>query len=377
MTGKHPEGSSNSVADKLADPRLPPITAVVVDVAAAAGTPESQDAMTDFVWNLLERDYQIYLCSSTTKEGGIDPLADNSFAHPRLTWLHGEMTPSSAQTTEYPQLVTPTTLWVSDDRSIETWVRQIGLPFVSVGRGEASFTDDLHLSGWGQLAGLLDPGARALRLLADAVLAIRRSRPSGPTLVGIGGPPESGFERLAVDLKRVLEDSALPLVDLLDLSSFPSVGEAKLGEPSAFPSDPGERWLLDDVLARLANGETVYIENAQPHVPAEFGHHFPLYLSHESVVIVLGQALFQRAIRDKLHLAVLVEVGASETARRMYGIPEGQTFDPDFTRQYLAKDGQGYEEYLKQNQVVSLADIHVDGNSPRWFDVKPIVRVAN
>lgn len=377
MSGKYPESGRSVQADNAADSELPLVTAVVIDVAAAAGKPESQDAMTDFIWHLLERDYQIYLCSSTTKEGAIDPLAEESFSHTRLVWLHGEMPPSGAQTEEYPQLTATTTLWISDDRRIEAWVRQLALPFVSLGRGEASFSGDLQLGGWGQLAALLDPGARAVRQLADAVLAVRRSRPLGPTLVGIGGPPESGFEKLAIDMKRVLEDGAVPLVDLLDLASFPSVGEAKPGIAGVFPSDPGEQWFLDGVLAQLANGEAVYVEEAPAVVPTEFRHHFPLYLSRESVVILLGQALFQRAIRDKLHLAVLVEVAPAEIARRLYEIPEGQSFDPDFTQQYLDRDGRGYEEYLSQNQVGTRADIHVDGSSPRWFNVKAVHEIAN
>ncbi len=360
---------------------LPAVTALVVDVAAAKQSHAQQDALTDFVWHMLERDYQIYLCSSTTKDGGPDELRGQSFAHRGLTWLPGAMPPSKAQLGQFPALAAATTLWISDDTAIESWVRQLGLPFVSLGRGTASFSDRLQLAGWGELAGLLDPTAQTVRQVAEAIAELRRTRPPGPILVGIGGPPASGFESFALELKRTLESGPLTLVDLLDLSGFVSIGKPRSGgQPAAgggFPRDAGDKWLVERVLHPLAAGEAVYVEQASDVVPEEFRHHFPMYLSPESIVLVLGEAVFQRAIRDLLHLAVLVEVGAAETARRLFEIPDGETFDEAFVEQYLERDGREYNEYLAQNQVIARADLRIDGNSAKRFTTLPVAMGRN
>lgn len=367
-------GSTSAGAGEV--DRLPVISKLVVDVAPALQSETQQSALTDFIWHMLDRDYQIYLCSSTTREGGAEALAGESFAHPHLTWLRGEMPPGQPTLGRLPALVAGTTLWISDDPRVLSWVRERGLGYISILNKTASFATDLQLSGWGELADLLDPTAQTVRQVAAAIAELRRSRAVGPIIVGIGGPPESGYERFAMELKRALEAASAPLVDLLDVSSFLNgelEQESARDEPTpSFPVSAGDAWLLKQVLQQLAKGESVHVEIAPDIVPRDFRNHFPLYVSSESVVLVLGETVFQKALRETMHLAILIEVAPEETARRLYEIPDGETFDDRFTQQYLEHDGRRYSEYLSQHQVVAAAEIHISANSPLKFVLRPI-----
>ncbi len=375
------ESDSTDSADTPDTGRLPAISALVVDVAAATQSHAQQDALSDFIWHMLDKDYQIYLCSSTTREDGEDALAGESFAHPQLTWLHGRMPPGAQLMTRHPALTAATTLWISDDERVQRWVRERGLAFVSVGHKTASFAADFQLAGWGELGALLDPTAQAVRQVAEAIVELRRTRPQGPIIVGIGGPPESGYERFAVELKRELEADSAPLVELLDLSSLlagaPAEGVVGENPAHSFPATIGEVWWLEYVLQPLAKGGEVYVEKAPQSVPVDFRSHFPLYVHADAVVLMLGETVFQKTLRETMHLAVLVEVTPEETARRLYEIPEGEEFDESFTKQFLEHDGRRYEEYLAQHQVVAEADIRISANSPRKFEVLPLAVVAN
>ena len=121
----------------------------------------------------------------------------------------------------------------------------------------------------------------------------------------------------------------------------------------------------------LAGGKSLLIEKPPAGLPSDLHNIFPLYLSEESVVLLIGENVFHRAIRPHVHLAILIEIAATETARRLYGIPEGEAFDAALIQQYLERDGRAYQEYLKANQVVDAVDIRLDGSSPRRFKVIP------
>ena len=340
-----------------------------------------QSALTDFIWHMLDRGYQIYLCSSTTRAGGAEALAGESFAHPQLTWLHGEMPPTQPVIARYPALVAGTTVWLGDDPRVLRWVREFGLAYVSLLNKTASFAENLHLSSWGELGALLDPTALAVRQVAEAIAELRRTRPKGAIVVGIGGPAESGYERFAMELKRSLEAPGALMVDLLDVSCFLSgtldEGSARDDAAFIFPVTPGDAWLLRHVMQPLATGEELYVEKAPDVVPNEFRNHFPLYLSTDSVVLVLGETVFQRSLRETMHLGILVEVSPEETARRLYEIPEGEEIDKRFIQQYLDHDGRLYQRYLTHNQVVANADIHISADSPRKFVLLPMAGATN
>ena len=354
----------------------PEIAVLVVDVAEAMKSHESQDALTEFVWHMLARDYQIYLCTSTTKDPNADAFALEDFHHPHLVWLPGVMPPTRKQVERFPALAAARTLWVTDDASLQRWVLDGAGAFVSLGGKTASFAESLHLGSWGDLGNVLDPTTRAARQIADTIAELQRSRP-GPVVVGIGGPPESGIERLTLELKRALEAGAAPLVEVLDVGPLFPESDAEFPIRPAFPPDSPAQWLVTAVLEPLAGGKPLLIEKPGPKVPEDLHSVFPLYVSGESVLLLIGENVFHRAIRQHIHVAILIEVAASETARRLYGVPEGESFDAALVQQYQERDGKQYQRYSEANQVVDGASMRVDGNSPRSFKLIPARIVKN
>ena len=363
------EGQDPAAGDEV-PVKWPVVSALVVDVAGVMDSHESQDAVTEFVWHMLSRDYQIYLCSSTSNDPNADAFAYEDFAHPHLTWLPGVLPPTREQVEKFPALAAAGTLWITDNVPLQRWVQEGPAAFVSLGAKTASFAESLHIASWGELGNLLDPTTHAARQIADAIAALRSSRP-GAVVVGIGGPPESGIERITLELKRVLEAGIAPLVEVIDVTPlFPDSQPAFAVQPT-FPADSPAQWLVRSVLEPLAGGKSLLIEKPPAGLPSDLHNIFPLYLSEESVVLLIGENVFHRAIRPHVHLAILIEIAATETARRLYGIPEGEAFDAALIQQYLERDGRAYQEYLKANQVVDAVDIRLDGSSPRRFKVIP------
>jgi len=356
--------------------RWPAVTALAVDVAGAMDSYERQDAVTEFVWHMLARGYQIYLGSSTPKAPNADAFALEDFAHPRLTWVPGVMPPAQEQVTRVPGLAAAGTLWITDDAGVQRWVREGGRSFVSLGSKTASFAESLHIGSWGELGNLLDPTTHAARQIADAIAELQSARP-GPVIVGIGGPPESGIERMTLELKRVLEAGRAPLVELIDVSPLFPDSDPAFASRASFPPESGAQWLVKGVLELLAGGKPLLIEKPPAELPSEMHSIFPLYLGEESVLLLIGETVFHRALRTHMHLAILIEVDAAETARRLYGVPEGEAVDASLTGQYLERDGRWYREYLEANQVVEAADIRIDGSSPHSFKVIPGRIVSN
>ena len=371
--------SSNPAMSAQGDAALqwPEIRTLVLDIADVADTFESQDAVTDFIWHMVDRDYQIFLCSSKWKEEAAGQFENEDFAHPRLTWLQGDMPPTQQQVKDHPALVAATTLWISDMPAVLQWAAERSALTFSMREKTASFAEAVQVGSWSELANLLDPTTQTARQIADAIAEVRRSQPKMAVLVGLGGPPASGYDRLALEVKRVLEAGADSLVELLDTTPLFPVGASS--PDAAGPLSPNSpiMWWVDTVLRPAANGERVYIEAPPSNVPNDMKDLFPLFVSEESVVLLFGEAVFHRALRPLLDLAVLVEVDPSETARRDYEIPEGEAFDEAMTQQYLEKDGRAYAQYLEANQVVKLADLHVNGNSPRRLVLLPNRVVAN
>jgi hypothetical protein len=352
----------------------PEFGTLVVDVGPAMASHTDQDALTDFILYMLERDYQIYLCSSSTQEGEADTLGGSNFQHPRLTWLVGAMPPTQQQLERYPDLGNSRTLWVSDDVRLTLWAQHAGAQWLSLAAGTSSFAETLHLGSWGVLGALLDPTARAVRLLVEAVLSVRVSRPKGAVIVGLGGPPGSEFHQIALDLKRALEAQGFPLVEAMDLTPLL---EAQLTPPRSLDEVPAGGWLLRNVFEMAYQGKGVFIERAPEEFKKQVGELFPLYINEESIVLVLGETVFQRPLRDRMHLSLLIEVSPEETARRLYEIPAGEPLDPAFVAQYLERDGRLYAEYLKTNNVVERADVRINGSSAKRIVVGQAPSVMN
>ena len=342
------------------------IRAVALDIAGARQSYDRQDNLSEFIWHLLERHYRIYLFSSDKDED----LAGEDFAHNRLVFLREEMPPSQALLEAHPELLKPATLWITDDPQLQRWIHEAGLAFMHLEHGKQSLPGGQHLVRLSELSALLQPTTLLLRDLTVMVDDVRRFRPQGALLVGVGGPPRSGFQQFAVDLRTHLQDSGHELVELLDLSSLMHSTEALLergGSGSPWVSAEAGRWLREAVLAPLRAGKAVYVEHKPDALPADFGPHFPLYISEASVLLIFAEQALTQDVAEALDISILLEVSADETTRRLYEIPPDERFDPKFTNQYLTREGRIYQEYLDRNHVRERASIRIDANREGAF----------
>lgn len=348
------------------------VRAVALDIAGVNASYEAQDEVSEFVMHVLARNYQIYLFS--TKQN--DALQEEDYEHPRLHFLHGEMPPDRSVLEQHPQLTEAGTLWVTDDPALQRWAQDWNLPLAHrTQEGAPAAGSAVHIRHLSELTALLDPTGFVEEDVAGAVLQLREQKPRAPLFIGVGGPPLSGFQGFSVGLRDRLLQAGLPLVELLDLSSLLLDTERLVeGHEARGPwvePQAGE-WLVEHVFRRARAGERVFLESAPEFVPPAFEPHLPLFISEESVVVVFAEMLFRPPLREFLDLAVLLEVSAEETTRRMYEIPpEEQGLDPRFTEQFLAREGKMYWEYLTHERVAERADIRVDANQAGAFQPAP------
>jgi hypothetical protein len=318
------------------------VRGIALDIAGADRSYEWQDEVSEFIWHLLSRHYRIYLFSSNSE----DTLADEDFSHPRLSILREEMPPSRAVLEAHPELRQPETLWITDDPALQDWIRAAELPFIHLRHHEQALAGGQQVTHLAELGALLHPTALLLRDFTALVDDLRRFRPQGALLVGIGGPPRSGFQQFALDLRAHLQDAGHELV---------------------WVSAEAERWLREAVLEPLRSGAAVYVERPPPALPADFGAHFPFYVSNASVLLLFGELLFTPGVADRLDLSILLEVSPEETTRRLYEIPAGETFDSKFSEQYMSREGAIYKAYLERNGVRERASLRIDANREGAF----------
>jgi hypothetical protein len=131
--------------------------------------------------------------------------------------------------------------------------------------------------------------------------------------------------------------------------------------------DAARNWVLSSILQPLSAGRRIYVESMPEHLPPEFAGHFPLFVTEDSVLLVLGEMLFAPPVVDLLDLRVLLDVSPAETTRRLYEIPRHEAFDAKFEAQYLAHEGRLYNEYLQRFDVLRRIDCHIDANHPGAF----------
>jgi hypothetical protein len=326
------------------------ITSISLDLAGSSTSYGSQDKISEFVLFLLAKDYQIFLFSSNQKE----KLDKETFQHPRLTFLRQRLPPAEPAPPEHPQLESPHNYWVTDDPKLQAWLVDKGLDFAYLSAGSSFAGPGLKIGSLADLAGMFDTTARLRSSLAQAVVAAHQPKGKRPFLLGVGGPHMSGYQQFAVDLKRELENMGCPLVELLDLSPLLSGGGGDEGDDDgALPwRDPAVgAWLMETVLGPLKAGQRVFVETLPPEIPESFQAHLPLFLSEESIIVILAERLFSREILSLLDYSILLEVSPRETARRLYEIPEAEEFDEKFEAQYLGKEGRVYKNYLQAHSV--------------------------
>jgi hypothetical protein len=333
------------------------ISAFALDMAGSGKSYERQEQLADLVWSLLDKDYQIFLFSSNQKED----LQTEYFQHPRLRFLEQPVPPSDQLTEEIPQLKSSHTLWVTEDAALRGWLNEQKLKLAYRTGGEEFGDRAIRIGSPRDLAVLFDPSGRTVQEIGEAILARLEGRREGAFLVGIGGPPMSGLPEFTVELRGRLQSLGCPVVDLLDVSPFLSAEEGE----APWSETPGGLWLLDEVIGPLRAGKRVFVEELpQEGVPKDFESHLPLFLSEESVVLVMGERLFVPAVTAALDVTILLEVSARETARRLYEIPAAQPFDAKFIDQYLQHEGKAYKAYLEGHRVAENVMVRVSAEIP-------------
>ena len=332
------------------------ITSISIDLAGRSSTFERQKETSNLILFFLDKGYQIFLFSSNQKEG----LEKENFQHPRVTFLNGMLSPESPEFKAHLGLTTPETFWVTDNVILQSWLAGNGRKF-AYSSGSGSFGQQgVKIGSIGDLAALFDSTKRVIDQVATAVDKGFRTKGRAPYLIGVGGPPLSGYQQFAVNLRRKLEDMGHSLVDLLDLSSV-LAGSDSLGiEPDTWRSAAVGEWVLHELLAPLQAGKRVFVESLPEGVPDDFEAHIPLFLSEESLIVVLGATLFSPPVKALLDFSILFEVSAKETARRLYEIPESQEFDQRFVTQYLDREGRTYKSYLQNHAVADSVEARVD-----------------
>ncbi len=130
---------------------------------------------------------------------------------------------------------------------------------------------------------------------------------------------------------------------------------------------------MESVFRPLKEGRTVYVEQMPGFLPEDFSAHFPLFLTHQSILIVFAELLFIRPISELLDMSILLEVSPEETTRRLYEIPGGERFDPKFTEQYMKREGRIYAGYLADHKVKENVMIRVNANQEKALKLNTAV----
>ena len=339
------------------------IRSVTLDIAETYDSGQLQDQAAEVISWLLSQNYQIYLFSSNQKQ----TLTSEDFSYPDLEFVTLPLPPVAPGAQRYAPLVNPTNLWVTDDPEMTRWAAEMGLPLATRRAPPALGTKNvLRIGSLADLTVSLDPTAPVMREIERALRAGTRS---GAAVIGLGGPPLSGYQELALRLKRHLEGAGFPLVELLDLSSLLRVAEAEPGSAggnSAWRSEPIGEWVMDRLLGPAKAGGQVYVETLPEGIPEDFSPHLPLFLSEESVVLAFAGMPFVPPLADLFDVSVLLETAPQETTRRIYEMDAAE-FEQRFIDQYLEHEGKAYQRYLDAHAVPARAQVRVDANTPGRF----------
>jgi len=344
---------------------LKPIRAIALDVVGQGKSYESQDEIAEFIWGVLNRGYSVYLFTSDKNEN----LSNEDFSHQRLSFIEGKMPPGGDMLAGLPVLGQKSTLWVTSGQELTTWLAERKLPYVSIA-SEAQ-TDSGHtLARLSELGALLDPTRLVLDEIGRQAAELRERHPGRPMIIGVGGPPLSGFAEFSLDLKIHLQSIGFPLVELMNLTDLMASSESVLLEPDK-PGPWGDprlgAWLMDEVFSPLKKGERVYKETPPVGIPADKEFSFPLFISEETVLIIFAEMLFVPQIQKIIDIGIMLELGKDEIVRRAYEIPEDEPFDTMFVSQYQGKQGRVYDSYLQGAGLPQESMIRVNADHPRAF----------
>ncbi|MDH4225916.1 MAG: hypothetical protein OEW12_09750 [Deltaproteobacteria bacterium] len=343
------------------------IKTVILDVAYAFEKQEGMEEATDLIWNLLDRDYQVFLVSSNQNHN----LSKENFSHPRLT-IQTEMPQNPDNLPVDSPLMLPQALWVTDHPPTQKWLMAEQKYLVHKNEISENLLTQrvVHLS---ELAWLLDPSLYSMAHVLDCIRDKLEKPPGKSLIVAIGGPPKSFYERFGLGLKDYLESQEISLVETVDMAHFlKTVDEVMESPPESGPWHHGEirDWLLETILKPAGSGDKILIENGPPLFSSELETLFPFFLAPGSVLILYGEMVFQKEIQPLIDISVLVECSDTEITRRLYEFSEGIHFEPKFTTAYQETSGKIYNKYLLENQVAAKVDVRLDSSLLGVFVLK-------
>lgn len=344
------------------------IASAAIDIARRGSSSEFQEALADVVWSILERGYRVTLWSSDPE----DDLSTEDYQHPNLSYEKSSTPYDETQSPSNPELITPTTLWYTEVAEIHEHLRDLKIPFVYT-ESRDSINGGSRIPSLRELAFLLNPTATLLGGISERIADLRAAKRDGALLVGIGGPPHSGYQQFTIDLQHRLQSHGLGIVDLLNFNPV-----LVHSETESQPADPdgqwvgtaAKQWIQEQILVPLRAGQRVFLERMPEFIPREFGAHLPLFLSEESTILLLAETCFAPEVAACLDLAILLEVSPMETTRRLYEISSGEPFDAKFITQYLEREGKIYSEYHSQLDVEQGVDIRIDANNAKAFHLR-------
>ena len=339
------------------------LTSVSLDIAGSDESRARQEEIAQLVWYLLDSNYQIFLFSTNRNQD----LSRENFQHPRVEFLHGAIPPTDESEKAHPELKSGRTLWVTDDPHLQKWLEAEKLKFAYRTARQSFGEQGIRIGSLADLAGLFDGSARVLGEVGAEILRRRGKDRAAPFLVGIGGPPMCGLPQFMVDLKGTLESLGWPVVDLMDMSALlrgTETREPADGDCAGWRGEAARHWFVREILEPLHAGSRVFVESLPAGVPREFEAHLPLFVSEESVLLMIGEMLFVPDITEVLDVSILLEVSVRETTRRLYEIPESEEFEDKFVTQYLAHEGGPYRAYMEAHEVAKNATVRVGAERP-------------
>ncbi|MDH4121404.1 MAG: hypothetical protein OEV94_06860 [Deltaproteobacteria bacterium] len=350
--------------DKAGTEFIERLDTIVLDLAESDQDTSRQEETSDVILNLLENQYQIFLFSSNEKQD----LSKEHYEHPKLHFLSMSNPPIEALIKEWPALVSPHTLWVSESKDWQRWIGEKGLVLAAQTIHGSPEGLVFRFTRLGELALWLDPTLAAERALAEEMLAWKSQNPGKFMMVGIGGPPLSLYQQLSLGVIHQIERSSEYLVESLNLDPLLiGTAEPKPNTPTGWLNPAYETWFSKSVWEPLTAGKEVFIERFPEDFPPEIQDQAPLFLTPDSLVIATGEMMFFEPFRSRLALGYLVEVTPKETTRRLFELGEDGTFDETFVQQYMTHEGARYQAYMEKERVKSWASRRVSGEHPGVF----------
>lgn len=236
--------------------------------------------------------------------------------------------------------------------------------------GQNMITDtpnSVHLQFFSDLLALCDPSVQTAMSLAQDIAQLKYKAPKIPLVVGIGGPDECGHPYFCEALVTELEKYEF-VVEGMDLTQVLGTEYRIKNESEDYWKTPEIRdWLVKNTLKPFSEGQRVFLEEAPNWVEVFEVFEPPLFLAPEMVLVVWGTTLFIPELEPYLDWKIVLELTPRVAAARLFGIDDRENFAPSFVDKYMKTEGQLYNRYLDENNVMDKVGSVVNFNNFHAF----------